>query len=130
MDLHESICAWAEAPAAAGLQSRSLAGLCRGDEATDWRDCWVTESHGISGFLCTQRVLRWGSLSYCWSAGFPELLFDLASDPAQMQNLAGSPAAGERLHACRDRLDRWMVDERDPAREAFLHDRRLLDNSR
>ena len=125
MDLHETVCDWQGATPVADLQSRSLAELCRGQQPTQWRDCWVTESHGIVGFLCTQRVLRWRNWSYCWSAGFPELLFDLDADPHQVHNLADNVQHIDALQACRQRLDEWMQDERDHSRPAFQQDRSL-----
>ena len=122
MDIHATALDWAGAPLPADAPARSFAGVSRGDAGAPTRDCWVVESHGVTGFCTTQRVLRWGDLSYGWSAGFPELLFDLAADPHQMCNLADDPAHQATLQACRDKLDAWMVEQRDHSRSAYRQD--------
>lgn len=125
MDLFATVCAAAGVPCDPHeTASKDLGPLCRGEELP-WRDCWVSQSHGVSGMLFTQRVLRWQQWSYAWTAGYPELLFDLTADPHQLTNLATDDAYGAQLTACRQRLRQWLGDELDPARVAFDHEQQL-----
>lgn len=43
-----------------------------------------------------------------------EALFDLVFDPHEQNNLLDKPRAKEVLHDMRARLDKWMVDTKDP----------------
>jgi hypothetical protein len=47
-----------------------------------------------------------------------EELYDLQSDPFETRNLAGNPQFRSTLEALRKRLDRWMVETRDPGPES------------
>jgi len=124
MDLHATACALAGREDLNGAGC-DLSSLFKSGGSWD-RDCWVVESHGIAGFLCTQRVLRWKQYSYTWTAGFPELLFDLKADPHQLNELSAQPESMELINQCRTRLESWMQDKRDMALPAFRQDMALV----
>ena len=48
----------------------------------------------------------------------PEELYDIQADPFELRNLAGDPQFRSTLEALRKRLDRWMVETRDPGPES------------
>jgi arylsulfatase A-like enzyme len=125
LDLYETACAIAGAPPATtpGILSFDLTPVLADDHPTGWRDQWITESHGIAGYLVTQRILRWGDWSYAWAAGYPEMLWNLRDDPHQMNSLADSrePAARAALVESRRRLREEIWRRWDPPREAVDH---------
>jgi arylsulfatase A-like enzyme len=47
-----------------------------------------------------------------------EELYDVRADPFETRNLAGDPAFNSTLEDLRKRLDRWMLETRDPGPES------------
>jgi choline-sulfatase len=69
-------------------------------------------------------MLRVGRYKYCYYVGARPQLFDLASDPEELVDLAASPGHAETLAHCEARLrailDPEAVDARAKARQAQL----------
>jgi arylsulfatase A-like enzyme len=77
----------------------------------------LAEFHGLR-FLFSQRILvsddNW---KYVFSPGDYDELYDLNSDPGEMENLAGKPAAQEKLAAMRSAMMSETAAFDDPLRD-------------
>ena len=82
---------------AAPLDGRSLVPLASQGAAADWPDtvCAEYTAEGVSGPLL---MVRKGSHKLVTCPGDPPLLFDLARDPDELENLAGT-RAGARVRS-------------------------------
>ena len=106
------------------LPGRSLAPLCRGDEVSDWRPAAYCESYNaiwsndLGDWARTVRTSRFRYTLYPRSG---EQLFDLAEDPDERQNLAGSAAHADVRRDLRDQLIELIVsqDYPKPRRDLF-----------
>ena len=67
-----------------GRDGRSLLDLLRG--ADDWRRHVVAEFHGLVTPF-TQRMIVGERFKYVWNMGDSDELYDLASDPWELENL-------------------------------------------
>lgn len=82
------------------VHGRSLLPLARGQEAG--ADRQVLSEYSSEGVCAPSRMLRDGRWKYILTHGLPPLLFDLESDPHEMDNLAGTASHATieaRLHA-------------------------------
>lgn len=82
------------------VHGRSLLPLARGQEAG--ADRQVIAEYSSEGVCAPSRMLRDGRWKYILTHGLPPLLFDLESDPNEMDNLAGTASHATieaRLHA-------------------------------
>ena len=70
------------------------------------------------------RATRW---KYIWNATAEDELYDLETDPGEIQNRAPDPACREPLTHLRKRLVSWMEHTRDPLLNHWNRDQ-LLDN--
>ena len=81
------------------------------------REFLLAEYHGLR-FLYSQRILisddNW---KYVFSPGDYDELYDLNSDPSEMDNLASSPHAREKLHTMRAALMMQTAEYDDPLRD-------------
>jgi arylsulfatase A-like enzyme len=94
-----------------GIDGQSLLPLMKGETAANWRDAafWEfdfrdiahqqAERHfGLGSNACNLAVLRDENFKFVHFAGLPPLLFDLRSDPMELDNIAADPAhASTRL---------------------------------
>jgi choline-sulfatase len=97
-DLYATLCDLAGLETPAGLDSRSLAPLLRG-ESCDW------PNESVSQMNRNHVMIRQDDLKYQWyGESVPEVLFDLAEDPGETENRAASPAYMEAMQAFRARL--------------------------
>ena len=105
---------------AGGHPGVSLAALAHG--ATPERTI-LSEYHGMGSTTaaCMVRLERYKFVHY---VGYPDQLFDLASDPEELHDVAGEPAnagvVAEALGRLRAMLDPEAVDARAKARQAEL----------
>ncbi len=91
-DLFATLCELAEIPVPEGLDSRSLAPLCRGDSAH-----WHNEV--ISQFGGRNLMIKQDALKYqYYGADMPEVLFDLDRDPSERVNLIEDSRYRDDLH--------------------------------
>ncbi|NBQ79169.1 MAG: choline-sulfatase [Betaproteobacteria bacterium] len=82
------------------LHGQSLLPLARGDASGE--DRIVISEYSSEGVCAPSRMLREGPWKYIITNGLPPLLFNLASDPDELVNLADQPGHAElqaRLHA-------------------------------
>jgi arylsulfatase A-like enzyme len=89
------------------------------DPSTPWRDHLVIEFGGVNNLAATLRTLVKGGFKYGYSAGFPDQLYDLTSDPHETTNLVESPDHRARLNDLRQTLSDWMQENRDPVRGIY-----------
>jgi arylsulfatase A-like enzyme len=98
-------------PVPPGIQGRSLLpamrrGVSAGQEAV------FAEHHGRpcgDGRMLAGRMIRTTGHKYCMYTDGQEELYDLAADPHEQRNLAGSAGAEELRRALRRRLEDWMA---------------------
>ena len=96
------------------LPGRSLAPLCNGARAADWRDAAYAESfssntvpHTPDRWARTVRTHDWRYTMYPEGGG--EQLFDLKHDPDEQRNLARDPAYDGTRRDLRDRLLELLI---------------------
>ena len=99
-DLYATLCALAGLPTPQGLDSRSLVPLLHGD-GTGWSD------ESVSHFGDTNLMIKQGQLKYhYYGEDLPEVLFDLARDPAETQDFRTAPEYTAAVAAFRERRAR------------------------
>ncbi|MBK8086090.1 MAG: alkaline phosphatase family protein [Devosia sp.] len=105
---------------------RSLEGFLLGAPPTDWRDAvhWEFDFRDVAG-QSTERwfglrstqlnlaVIRTARWKYVHFAALPPLLFDLATDPGNLRNLAGDPACAAVRIEMAERLLGWRAEHLD-----------------
>lgn len=127
-DVYPTIC---DAAGAAyepeALHGRSLLPLIEG-RPNEWRDCAVTEFHGVNNVSLSQRTIRMGDLKYGWNAAGEDELYDLARDPHEMVNVLRQPDYRDGAMALRERLFDWMAETADPVRG--IYSTKVLDYER
>jgi choline-sulfatase len=97
-DLYATLCELAGLEIPEGLDSRSLAPLLRG-EPCDWRN------ESVSQMGRSHVMIKQDDLKYQWyGTNIPEVLFDLARDPEEMQNVATLPEYAQAMATFRARL--------------------------
>lgn len=111
-------------PAPAGpLDGLSLLPLMTGADTGDDRD--VISEYSAEGVHAASRMLRSDRHKYVYTHGLKPMLFDLAADPDELNDLAGQPAAKALEDGMRARLLRgWdpvEVHERILASQARRH---------
>lgn len=83
---------------------RSLLPLCRGEEVADWREEAIAVANGAQFGLYCQRMLRDRHFKYVWNATDVDELYDLATDPWELYNLAAEAAYQGCMQHMRRRL--------------------------
>jgi choline-sulfatase len=97
-DLFATLCDLAGLPIPAGLDSRSLVPLMRGDAST-----W--ENEAVSQFGPTNLMIKRDQLKYqYYGPDMPEVLFDLDADPGETRNWIDEPGYAKHVEAFRQRL--------------------------
>jgi choline-sulfatase len=96
-DLFATLCDLAGLEIPAGLDSRSMVPLLKGD-AADW------QNESISQMNRNHLMIKQDSLKYqYYGEDIPEVLFDLAADPAELVNVADKPKYSEDMEKFRTR---------------------------
>ncbi|THE65123.1 DUF4976 domain-containing protein [Salinadaptatus halalkaliphilus] len=85
-------------------------------EPDDWPASTFSQYHGDEFGLYSQRMVRTERYKYVYNAPDVDELYDLASDPAELQNLIDHPDYEAVRRRLRDRLIAWMDDTDDPNR--------------
>ena len=117
-DLYPTILDLAGGQSPDRIHGRSLLPLID-EPSTSWRDHLVVEFSGVNNLSATLRTLVKGDLKYGFSAGHDDQLYDLASDPYELVNVATEPSRREQLEDARQMLSDWMADHHDPVRGIF-----------
>jgi arylsulfatase A-like enzyme len=99
------------------LDGRSLAPFLRGDGVADWADDVYAEYHGYESALCSQRMVRTWSWKYIYNPCFEDELYDVASDPGELNNVAGELGYAHVLRRMKARLVRWLARTHDTIAE-------------
>ncbi len=107
-DLYPTVCELAGIPIPESVQSKSLAGVIRGEAGE-------VHPYVVGYFTNTQRMIREDRWKLIW---YPHLaryqLFDLAADPLELTNLFAEPAQQSRVFVLRNKLENWLRAHRDP----------------
>lgn len=96
------------------VHGRSLLPLLE-NQAAPWRDCVVTEFHGLFNVPFLQRTLRCGKLKYGYNGWAGDELYDLDRDPHETVNLIADRNYAESAQSMRNKLIDWMKEHEDPA---------------
>lgn len=97
-DLFATLCEMAGIDAPAGLDSRSLVSLMRG-QVEGWRN------ETVSQYETDQVMIKQDHLKYqYYGPAYPELLFDLQADPAEEKDFLNDPAYADAVQRFRQRL--------------------------
>ena len=100
----------------ASRQAKDLSKAVLTPQAVD-RDYLLAEYHGLR-FLYSQRiVISDDNWKFAFSPGDYDELYDLNSDPMELQNLAGSPKSEKKLASMRDALVALTAEFDDPLRD-------------
>lgn len=105
-DLFPTACELAGIAIPSTVQSRSLLPALRGE---------TIHSEVFACFTDTQRMIRGDRWKLIWYPKLPRCqLFDLASDPDELHDLAGEAAHARRLAAMKAKLEAWSKANGDP----------------
>ncbi|MAE66115.1 MAG: hypothetical protein CMJ18_17730 [Phycisphaeraceae bacterium] len=98
---------------------RSLVPLLRG-EHVPWRDAVVSEFHGLYDNTCIMRTMRCGRYKYGYTFLGRDELYDLETDPHEVNNLIEDPAHASTVARLRRRLIEWMAAHWDTASNGLV----------
>lgn len=115
LDLMPTFLDGAGVPVPDHIDGRSLLPLLRGEDPDDWPDDVMTEYHGDEWGLYTQRMLRTHDHKYVHNAPDIPELYDLRSDPHELDNLADDPAHAE----LRTELERRLLAQMDASDDGW-----------
>ncbi|MEM7626284.1 MAG: sulfatase-like hydrolase/transferase [Planctomycetota bacterium] len=90
----------------------------RGEADTGRQDCFV-QYQGTQFGLYSQRMIRNREWKYVYNPTAQDELYHLASDPAELVNLAQRPAHTDMLMQLRGRAAEWMTSIEDPLLNEF-----------
>ena len=124
-DLAATFCAVAGSAPPATMRGISLLPLFDG-AASNGREDIFASYHGNQFGLYSQRMLREARWKYIWNATAEDELYDLETDPAELQNLALSPRGAAELPRLRRRLVAWLEATHDPLLNGWTRDQLLL----
>lgn len=83
------------------------------NQRVEWPESVVTECSGIGSLLFSQRMIRKGDWKYVFNCGDIDELYDLATDPYELDNKINQGAYQSDLQGMRHALHDWMVQHRD-----------------
>ena len=88
------------------MDGHSLDGLLSGGDAA-WDNTVISEYTG-EGVIAPCRMIRRGDWKYIYTHGHPGLLYNVTTDPLELDNLAGTPEAADiEAELARDILVDW-----------------------
>ena len=99
------------------LDGRSLMPFLRGETAPDWPDDIFAEFHGYESTLFSQRMVRTKTWKYIYNPGAEDELYDVASDPGELHNLASQLGYKHVLRRMKARLVSWLDRTQDTIAE-------------
>ncbi len=113
IDLAATFCDAAGARRPETFVGKSLLPLARGDGDNSRQDIFAMYFGNQFG-LYSQRMVRDRRWKYVWNLTAEDELYDLATDPGEITNLATAPAAAAELARLRLRMLAWLEETRDP----------------
>ena len=126
IDVMPTILDWLGLEPPRSCDGRSLLGLVRGTVPADWRrevffehDFRTVKSQkaetalGIPSDECSYAVIRDGRFKYVHFAALPPLLFDMAGDPHEMENLADKPEMATTMLRYAQKMLNWRLSHAD-----------------
>ncbi len=118
MDIVPTVLEAAKATIPDPCDGHSLLGLCQNPTNTSWRDDLMLEHHGHYDEIYLQRQLRYGHYKYTAHLNDRHELYDLKTDPFELDNLIDNPDYAELLKEMSERLRQQMENHKDDASEA------------
>jgi arylsulfatase A-like enzyme len=100
-------------PQPATFVGKSLLPLALGDGANGRQDIFCMYFGNQFG-LFSQRMVRDRRWKYVWNLTAEDELYDLATDPGEITNLATAPTAAAAQARPRGRMLAWLEETRDP----------------
>jgi arylsulfatase A-like enzyme len=126
VDIMPTILGWLGLETPRSCDGRSLTPLLRGETPADWRGevffehdfrtvktQEVETALGISSDECSYAVIRDQRYKYVHFAALPPLLFDMAADPHEMNNLAGRPEMVTTVLHYAQKMLSWRLSHAD-----------------
>ncbi|MFW5977655.1 MAG: sulfatase/phosphatase domain-containing protein, partial [Halohasta sp.] len=107
-DLMPTFLEWADADAPEGRHARSIQPLLRDETPTDWPDSVFAQYHGDEFGLYSQRLVRTDRYKFVYNGPDRNELYDLATDPHELQNLVDHPEYADVRAEMARRLTEWM----------------------
>lgn len=80
-----------------------------------WRDAVFVEFGGVNNLSTTMVSVRKGELKYGWNGSGADELYDLSSDPYEMENVIEKEEYSNNLLTLRQLLSDWMQQTGHPA---------------
>ena len=108
LDLATTFCQVAGVPVPETFRGKDLLAVISG-EGDDRQDVF-SMYHGNQFGLYTQRMVRDRRWKYVWNATAEDELYDLGTDPGEINNLASDPRYAGELERLRGRLVAWMEE--------------------
>ncbi len=112
VDLATTFCEVAGVTVPETFRGQSLLPLMMGQRDNGRQDIFSTY-HGNQFGLYSQRMVRDRRWKYIWNATAEDELYDLQSDPGEVNNLATDKAHKDALERLRHRLVEWMEETHD-----------------
>ena len=109
VDICPTILDFAGASMIEPMHGMSLIPLLHGQTPPSWRDAAFTQFHGYETTLYTQRMLRTKKHKYCYNPADIDELYDLETDPHELENLAEDSSMKPVLEDMKTRLYDEMV---------------------
>jgi arylsulfatase A-like enzyme len=86
-----------------------------------WRETVACECTGLADALTTQRMIRKGAFKYAFNLGDTDELYDLDSDPHELNNLASNSEYKDKRAEMQEELAAWMEANEDPFAHSYRH---------
>jgi arylsulfatase A-like enzyme len=91
------------------LHGHSLIRLLQGEQMP-WRDTIFVEFNGVNSLAASMVTVRQGNWKYGWNCSNRDELYNLESDPYEMENRIDDPACVDQASHMRRLIEAWMVE--------------------
>jgi arylsulfatase A-like enzyme len=96
-----------------GIDGRLLTSFLKGGTVDNWPDDVYAEFHGYESALCTIRMVRTKSWKYVYNPCSEDELYDMKSDPFELNNVASKLGYKHELRRMKARLVKWLRQTND-----------------